>query len=122
MARAEPDLPLAFGAAADPGKPRGGEERDRAALANDRPYRRAEGSGAANSLCRGVQDLRRPGDPCRVILDPPTLRRRLLLRLYGLGTNAGLKRLSAGTEDVTYAELLHVRRRFIDRETLRAAT
>ena len=67
-----------------------------------------------------VEEFKTSGD--RVILDPPTLRRRLLLCLYGLGTNAGLKRLSAGTEDVTYAELLHVRRRFIDRETLRAAT
>jgi TnpA family transposase len=58
----------------------------------------------------------------RVILDAATLQRRLLLCLYGLGTNAGLKRVSAGTEDVSYAELLHVRRRFIHKEALKAAT
>jgi TnpA family transposase len=58
----------------------------------------------------------------RVILDRETLRRRLVLCLYGLGTNAGLKRVSAGTPDVSYAELLHVRRLFIDKEALRGAT
>jgi hypothetical protein len=39
----------------------------------------------------------------RVILDPDTLKRRLLLCVYGLGTNAGLKRVSAGTDGVTHA-------------------
>jgi hypothetical protein len=58
----------------------------------------------------------------RVILDPDTLRRRLILCLYGLGTNAGLKRVSAGTEDVSYADLLHVRRLFVYKEALRSAT
>lgn len=58
----------------------------------------------------------------RVILDSDTLRRRLLLCLYGLGTNAGLKRVSAGTDDVTHAELQHVRRLFISKEALRNAT
>ncbi len=32
----------------------------------------------------------------------------MLLCLYGIGTNAGLKRISAATEGVTFAELLHV--------------
>ena len=57
----------------------------------------------------------------RVILDPDTLRRRLLLCLYGLGTNAGLKRVSAGTDGVTHAELQHVRRLFVSKEALRNA-
>lgn len=57
----------------------------------------------------------------RVALDPATLQRRLLLCLYGLGTNAGLKRVSAGVEDVSYKELLHVHRRFIHVEALRDA-
>ncbi len=57
----------------------------------------------------------------RVVLAPATLQRRLLLCLYGLGTNAGLKRISAGVEDVSYKELLHVRRRFIHAEALRHA-
>jgi len=58
----------------------------------------------------------------RVILDPDTFMRRLVLCLYGLGTNAGLKRISAGTENTSQAELLHVRRLFINKEALRSAT
>ena len=58
----------------------------------------------------------------RVVLDDDTLRQRLVLCLYGLGTNAGLKRVSAGTEDASYPELLHVRHRFIHKEALRSAT
>jgi TnpA family transposase len=58
----------------------------------------------------------------RTILDGETLRQRLVLCLYGLGTNAGLKRISAGTGDASYAELLHVRHRFIHKEALRSAT
>jgi TnpA family transposase len=46
---------------------------------------------------------------------------RLLLCLYGLGTNAGLKRVAAGVADVSYDELLHIRRRYIDPASLRAA-
>jgi len=53
---------------------------------------------------------------------PSTLRdQRLLLCLYGLGTNAGLKRVAAGSPDVSYDELLHIRRRYIDPASLRAA-
>lgn len=58
----------------------------------------------------------------RVIIDPDTLRQRLLLCLYGMGTNAGLKRIAAGAEDASYKELLHVRHRFVHKEALRAAT
>ena len=47
--------------------------------------------------------------------------RRLLLALYAAGTNAGLKRIAAGMPDVSYDELLHVRRRHIDPGSLRAA-
>jgi hypothetical protein len=58
----------------------------------------------------------------RVILDPDTLKRRLLLCLYDLGTNAGVKRVSAGTDGVTHAELQHVGRLFVGKEALRNAT
>ena len=47
--------------------------------------------------------------------------RRLLLSLYGLGTNAGLKRVAAGVSDISYDALLHARRRYIDPSSLRAA-
>ena len=48
------------------------------------------------------------------------VRRRLLLCLYGLGTNAGLKRL-VGDHGFSYKELLHTRRRYIDTDSLRDA-
>ena len=50
---------------------------------------------------------------------PSVLRdQRLLLCLYGLGTNAGLKRVAAGTSGVSYDELKHIRRRYIDPASL----
>jgi Domain of unknown function (DUF4158)/Tn3 transposase DDE domain len=54
-------------------------------------------------------------------LDRATLRHRLLLCLYGLGTNIGLKRLSLGQAGVSYKDLLYVQRRFITPEHLREA-
>jgi hypothetical protein len=45
------------------------------------------------------------------------LQERLLLCLNGIGTNTGLKRMAAGQDDVTYRDLLYVRRRFLTRES-----
>ena len=58
----------------------------------------------------------------REALDPETLQRRLLLCLYGLGTNTGLKRIAAGEHDERHADLRYVRRRFITCDNVRAAT
>ncbi len=55
------------------------------------------------------------------VLDRPTLQKRLLLCLYALGTNTGLKRVCAGDHGEAYKDLQYVRRRFLDREQLRAA-
>src|SRR3546814_2667004 len=55
----------------------------------------------------------------RVTLSKAALAQRLLLCLYGLGTNAGLKRVAGATPDVSYEELLHVHRRFIHAPALR---
>jgi TnpA family transposase len=57
----------------------------------------------------------------RETVDRSEVQRRLLLCLYGLGTNAGLKRLSVGN-NVSYKELLHTRHRYLDKESLRDAT
>ncbi|SFU94394.1 Transposase and inactivated derivatives, TnpA family [Aliiroseovarius crassostreae] len=57
----------------------------------------------------------------REALSPEVRDQRLLLSLYGLGTNAGLKRVAAGTPSVSHDELLHIRRRYIDPASLRAA-
>ncbi|MEX3556259.1 MAG: Tn3 family transposase, partial [Burkholderia gladioli] len=57
----------------------------------------------------------------REVVDRQTSQRRLLLCLYGLGTNTGLKRVLTGEEGTTYKELRYVRERFIRKEGLREA-
>ncbi len=54
------------------------------------------------------------------ILSSETLQIRLLLCLYGLGTNAGIKRVSSGAQ-INYRDLLYVLRRFINKDSLRAS-
>lgn len=54
-------------------------------------------------------------------LDRDTIHHRLLLCLYGLGTNTGLKRMSVGNPGVGYKDLIYIRRRFITRDYLRNA-
>ena len=49
------------------------------------------------------------------------MQRRLLLCLYGLGTNTGLKRVCAGIEGENYNNLLYVKRHYIHKEHLRNA-
>ena len=57
----------------------------------------------------------------RESLDPKVLQKRLLICLYGLGTNTGIKRLSLGELGENYADLLYVRRKFIHKPQLRDA-
>jgi len=57
----------------------------------------------------------------REILDRQSLQRRLLLCLYGMGTNTGLKRVSGNRHGISYKELLHVRRRYVHKAALRNA-
>lgn len=54
-------------------------------------------------------------------LDRATLQKRLLLCLFGMGTNAGIKRVCAGDHGENYRDLLYVRRRFLTKDNLRAA-
>ena len=58
----------------------------------------------------------------REVVERDEVRRRLLFSLYGLGTNAGLKRLAGGPGGFSYKELLHTRRRYIDARAVRDAT
>jgi TnpA family transposase/(2Fe-2S) ferredoxin len=57
----------------------------------------------------------------RQILDQETIQRRLLLCLFGLGTNTGLKAVSAGSNTDSYRELRYLRYKFIHKEHLRKA-
>ncbi len=54
-------------------------------------------------------------------LDREVLRKRLLLVLFALGTNTGLKRLGGGRHGVSYRELLHVRKSYLHKTALRNA-
>jgi TnpA family transposase len=57
----------------------------------------------------------------REVLDPDTLRRRLLLCIFALATNTGLKRIAAGDNRESYSDLRYVMRRYFSREHLRTA-
>jgi Tn3 transposase DDE domain len=58
----------------------------------------------------------------REVIDRDTLRRRLLLCLFALGTNMGIKAIVAtGEHGETEAALRHVRRHFVTRDNLRCA-
>jgi TnpA family transposase len=57
----------------------------------------------------------------RQILDQATLQKRLLLGLYGLGTNAGLKRVSMSDHGEAYTDLRYVYQRYIHKAALREA-
>ena len=54
-------------------------------------------------------------------IDRSLLQQRLLLCLYGLGTNTGLKRMASSMLGISYRDLLYTRRRFITKDYLRAA-
>ena len=54
----------------------------------------------------------------RSIMDKDILQRRLLLCLFGMGTNTGIKSMESLPED-DYKDLLYIRRRFISKEGLR---
>jgi hypothetical protein len=54
-------------------------------------------------------------------LDRLRLQKRLLLCLYALGTNTGLKRMSGGDANENYKDLLYIRRRFLNSAAMRNA-
>jgi len=57
----------------------------------------------------------------REIMERSILRKRLLLCIYGMGSNAGLKRILCKELGITYDELLYIKRKYIHPEALRAA-
>ena len=58
----------------------------------------------------------------RQTLPPEEVSRRLLLALFGIGTNIGLKAIAAGPHKISYKELLYTRQRFIHKTALEDAT
>jgi TnpA family transposase len=71
-------------------------------------------------LCEFTREFASTGQ--REIIDPATLRRRLLLALFALGTNMGIKAVvSTGEHGETEAALRYVRRHYITRDNLRRA-
>ena len=57
----------------------------------------------------------------REILPQDTIQKRLLLCLFALGTNTGIKRIAASSHDASYKELLHIKHSFLEKNALREA-
>ena len=57
----------------------------------------------------------------REALDPELLHKRLLLCMYGMGTNMGLKRMAGIDPRITAEDLRYTRRRYLHKEHMRAA-
>jgi len=58
----------------------------------------------------------------REMLDPDARRKRLLMVLFALGTNTGLKRISGSTNGpVTFDNLRYLKRKYINKDNLRNA-
>jgi len=54
-------------------------------------------------------------------IDRAIIQKRLILTLYGLGTNTGLKRVIAGNHGEKYKDLLYIRKKFVNKDNLRNA-
>ena len=57
----------------------------------------------------------------REALEPTVLQKRLLLCLYALGTNLGIKRIAHGDHGASYFDLLYILRKFVSKSALRSA-
>ena len=57
----------------------------------------------------------------RETLTQETIQKRLLLCLFALGTNTGIKRIAASGHDASYKELLHTKHTFLEKNALREA-
>lgn len=54
-------------------------------------------------------------------IDKDELQKRLLLCLYGIGSNVGLKRMSAANDDVSHSDLRYIKRQFLNSANVKAA-
>ncbi len=52
-------------------------------------------------------------------IESSALRKRLLLCLYGIGSNTGLKRISIANGDVNYSDLRYIKKRYINATNVR---
>jgi TnpA family transposase len=57
----------------------------------------------------------------RQIVSTKKLRKRLILDLYAMGTNAGISRIASGNHGEEYTDLVYVKRRYISKEAIRLA-
>jgi len=55
------------------------------------------------------------------IINKDELQKRLLLCLYAIGSNVGLKRISAANTDINYSDLRYIKRQFINVPNVKAA-
>lgn len=55
-------------------------------------------------------------------INPTDLQKRLLLCIFGIGSNTGLKRISIANDDTTYSDLRYVKKRHITATNIRNAS
>lgn len=57
----------------------------------------------------------------REMLTEDQIHKRVILTLYGLGTNTGLKRVAVGNREENYRNLLHIYQNYITKDSLKSA-
>ena len=57
----------------------------------------------------------------REAVDPAKLKKRLLLCIYGIGSNTGLTRISAANDDAKYDDLKYTKSRHLHKDNVKAA-
>lgn len=57
----------------------------------------------------------------KIYLKPEEISERLLLAIYGIGTNVGLKHMRVGNPQITYSQLKHIKNYFLNADNLRNA-
>jgi len=55
------------------------------------------------------------------VMEENEFRRRLLLILYGLGTNMGIKAISKGNEGISYDDLMYIKHRYVNKVGVKEA-
>ena len=106
------------------GQPEGAKGGDRPPVGHHRPAQPDQGCRPRDRFTAEFTSV-----ASRQVTDPETLRRRLLLVLFGLGINMGIKRVAGGPASASgdggtadsEAALRRVRRPFINRDNLRGA-
>ena len=85
-------------------------------MVNGKPSRRDQRNLPTGSINQTFQIV-----ASREMLTEEQIHKRVILALYGLGTNTGLKRVAVGNRDENYRNLLHIYQNYITKDSLKSA-